>query len=463
MAVLALDAKYNVFRTPNNPQFRTLYLRRRSQILREKSTLDRDPTLLKEYLKIRSTLLSQRYGLPSTFDQSEDSLFKHYQHHSQQQQQQQEDINRMQEEFLERFRLDDQQPIITPTSLAGASRAMAGEQTISENYSFSGVHHIFDQHKMAGKSIDCVKFAHDDKSRLACCSLDGQISVCQLVPPPATVICLFQGHTAGVYDFSWSLSNDTILSCSADATSRLWQVSSGQCLRVIPNPNGSEVLSCLFQPANNNLFATGDARHTLQIMNLSTGKVVKGGISNLSGSVQCLCFDSSGKLLWAGDSKGYVTSFLFDLISGRLIRAKKLHISDGHSVTSICSRSWLSRECRDPSLLVNCSNNMLSLLRLVYNEGGLQIRRRLPIRQRTHNIRSTFCPIMSFRTGICVVSGSEDSTIYFFDVTKESKYCINTLQGHSGPVLDVSFAHDESLLASSDSTGVVIVWKREQR
>jgi len=29
-------------------------------------------------------------------------------------------------------------------------RAMAGNKTIGENYSFSGVHHIFDQHKAAG-------------------------------------------------------------------------------------------------------------------------------------------------------------------------------------------------------------------------------------------------------------------------------------------------------------------------
>lgn len=70
---------------------------------------------------------------------------------------------------------------------------------------------------------------------------------------------------------------------------------------------------------------------------------------------------------------------------------------------------------------------------------------------------------MSFRPGACVVSGSEDMCIYFFDVEKENKACINTLQGHSAPVLDVSFAPDESMLASCDMQGVVIVWKREQK
>jgi len=32
-------------------------------------------------------------------------------------------------------------------------RAMAGNKSIGENYSFSGVHHIFDQHKAAGKFL----------------------------------------------------------------------------------------------------------------------------------------------------------------------------------------------------------------------------------------------------------------------------------------------------------------------
>ncbi len=33
-----------------------------------------------------------------------------------------------------------------PTSVAEASRAMAGDTTLSENYAFAGMHHIFDQH-----------------------------------------------------------------------------------------------------------------------------------------------------------------------------------------------------------------------------------------------------------------------------------------------------------------------------
>jgi hypothetical protein len=32
-------------------------------------------------------------------------------------------------------------------------RAMAGGKSVSENYAFAGMHHIFDQHTAAGKFI----------------------------------------------------------------------------------------------------------------------------------------------------------------------------------------------------------------------------------------------------------------------------------------------------------------------
>lgn len=37
-------------------------------------------------------------------------------------------------------------PGVVPTPLAEASRAMAGDTTLGENYAFAGVYHVFDQH-----------------------------------------------------------------------------------------------------------------------------------------------------------------------------------------------------------------------------------------------------------------------------------------------------------------------------
>jgi WD40 repeat protein len=53
--------------------------------------------------------------------------------------------------------------------------------------------------------------------------------------------------------FDWSVSNDLMVTCSLDSTLCLWDVGSGKCLRVVKDQMGAEMLSCLFQPANNNM------------------------------------------------------------------------------------------------------------------------------------------------------------------------------------------------------------------
>ena len=78
-------------------------------------------------------------------------------------------------------------------------------------------------------------------------------------------------------------------------------------------------------------------------------------------------------------------------------------------------------------------------------------------------IRSNFCPLApASRDGTCVVSGGEGAEVLVFDVCRKKNALINTLQGHNAPVLDVAWSFDETLLASCDLTGLVIVWKRKE-
>lgn len=79
-------------------------------------------------------------------------------------------------------------------------------------------------------------------------------------------------------------------------------------------------------------------------------------------------------------------------------------------------------------------------------------------------VRSCFCPLPpSSRDGACVVSGGSDGAVRILDVARvvaQGKPLINALQGHQRPVLDVGWAFDETLLASCDAGGTVIVWRR---
>ena len=55
-------SRYNAYRTPTFPQFRTQYIRRRSQLLRENAKCGYEPGLRRQYLRLRSQLLALRYG-----------------------------------------------------------------------------------------------------------------------------------------------------------------------------------------------------------------------------------------------------------------------------------------------------------------------------------------------------------------------------------------------------------------
>ncbi|XP_046408769.1 WD repeat-containing protein 13-like [Ischnura elegans] len=455
--VFALDSRYNAHRAPNHPNFRTLYIRRRNQLLREYSGCE-DPSVRKQYLRLRGQLLQQRYGVPA--DQVSQKS-RSTSARSSIRVSESPDIFKLQGNSYQTL----SQGEVVPTKQAEASRAIVGGNTIAENYAFVGVHHIFDQHTDA---VTMIKFGNNDRSRLCCASLDGLVSVCDVADAPPKVLFILSGHEKGVTGCDWSISNDLLVSSSLDGTIRLWEVGQQtgepRCLRIVRDQGAAEVLSCLFHPVNNNFVIAGNSSGMVAVLNISTGIYPRGGSSKVGGKILSLTFDSSGRLLWCGNDKGTIVSFFFELGSGKLSKCRRISVSEGSAITCLSYRAWISREARDPSLLVNCAANAIYLFRVRDKEGSLVLRRKFIIHHKEQLVRSTFCPIMSFRQGACVVTGSEDSCVYFLDIEREGRPAtVNKLQGHASPVLGVSFNYDESLLATSDCHGLVIVWKREKR
>ena len=220
---------------------------------------------------------------------------------------------------------------------------------------------------------------------------------------------------------------------------------------------------------------------------------------SVTSSVTALAFDdavSSGAILWAGTESGAIVAVDFDLKTGQIwtktqrtvyasnAKSEGKEDEDGSpsssfpcSITNLQTKTWLSREARDPTLLANAGPNLLLLFRILSQPlGALQLRRSISLAADPAPawsasqasplnlpIRSNFCPLMSFSEGACVISGSLDGGVNFFDVTRDStRPGVNRLLGHAAPTLDVAFNFDESLLASCDASGLVIVWKREK-
>ncbi|RRT66909.1 hypothetical protein B296_00030035 [Ensete ventricosum] len=87
----------------------------------------------------------------------------------------------------------------------------------------------------------------------------------------------------------------------------------------------------------------------------------------------------------------------------------------------------------------------------------------LKLAPRVHNIQASFCPLLSLEKGEFVGLVLWTSVIHYVPLTCLLKiYAFPLFQGHGCAVIGVTWNHGQNFLASSDSDGTVIVWKRAQ-
>lgn len=425
--ILALDARYNNNRN-TAPHIKTLYMRRRSQLLREKS--DRD-----KYFQLRAKLLSTKYPsvlTPSDYRSSSRAGSQH-----------------------SRTCSMDSLDLIVPASGTPQTgrRKVRGTGHLTPNrpnadkdsYAFTDMPHIFDQHS---KAVRLVRFAHNSCSLLACCSDDFTISLCSL--SPYAVKCVLVGHSGPVRDMDWSIDNSSLLSASVDGTARLWSCDVGTCIRTVSS--SYPLTAVRFQPMNNNVCVAGDEEGILRGYNLSTGKPLSGSRERVSNSLTCLEFGPNSSILWASNNKGQIYSVSVNMLTCQLKRLKCTSVPGGGSVVSLAVKAGHP----SPLLLASSTSDLIFMFNI--HKDVLLLVRKCSAKLNGLPIRSVFCPIATAQQGAFIVTGCADGSVLVFDMEKGK--AVNKLQGHSCPVYGVCLSYDESLLISSDSSGTVIVWRK---
>ncbi|TKY68111.1 WD repeat-containing protein 13 [Spatholobus suberectus] len=199
-----------------------------------------------------------------------------------------------------------------------------------------------------------------------------------------------------------------------------------------------------------------------QVFNFSTGRIINKSI--FDSEVTSMDHDHTGHLIFCGDAQGCIYAVTMNSHTGVLSRSHRYRSSGRHKspVTTMQYRSF-SLLARGPVLLTCTQDGNLSFFSVVLEiQGYLTLRCSLKLAPRIHKIQASFCPLLSLEKGEFIVAGSEDSNVYFYDLTRPKHTCVNKLQGHRFPVMGIAWNNGENLLASSDFYGVVIVWKRER-
>lgn len=251
------------------------------------------------------------------------------------------------------------------------------------------------------------------------------------LPPGVKLKRTLRGHTGAISRIAWSPEGKLLASPSADGTIRLWNVETGECLRILKG-NGSEVNTVAFDPTGQSL-ASGGNDKTVKLWNAASGKLVR----RWEGHILSVAFNASGQMLAGGG--GDATVKLWKAETGELILSLK-----GDSV--ICAVAF------------DRDGNTLSIA----TDGGTIIRWDVA-RGRTRSYlaghQKKIFGLAVDSSGVWLASASADNTIKLWDTS--ANLLVRTLEGHTDAVNCVDTMHGSRLLASKSSDQSVRVWSPE--
>jgi WD40 repeat protein/serine/threonine protein kinase len=218
-----------------------------------------------------------------------------------------------------------------------------------------------------------------------------------------------------------------------DKTLRLWELSSGRCLRTFAKPSGSgAVLSVAFSPDGHCGLAT--YCRTLVLWDLGNG-LCRHEFVGHSGGVNSAAISPDGR--WALSGGQDKTLRLWELASGRCVRAFEGHSEGAHSVAISPDGRWVASGSADDTV------------RLWDLANGQCVR--------TLEGHSSLVKAVAFSPdSLCVLSGSWDKTLKLWNVA--SGRCLQTFQGHTENVVSVAFAPNGCRVLSGSSDHTLKLW-----
>jgi len=261
------------------------------------------------------------------------------------------------------------------------------------------------------------------------------------------------GHARAITSCFFSMLEDQLVTTSIDKSVRFWGIESGEMLKVFTD--SSPVPVALFLPFNPQVFVAANSNAVLRLVNVLNGMVLQK--LKVETEVRALAFDDTGSFLLAGTKSGSI--HVLEASDSNTLKFKfKVQLARG-GVTCICYVS--SNMGQPPCLLINTSDSNATIIDCVYGPPAGMLTN-LSVRQRVrvaHSLLPLKCCYSPSGQGY-LISGSEDKEVYIFSLGKGSNYKMQYLKHHQVPVVAVAVNAQDTLLASADSLGRVVMWRR---
>mmetsp|Transcript_70275 Transcript_70275/g.168404 ORF Transcript_70275/g.168404 Transcript_70275/m.168404 type:complete len:1729 (+) Transcript_70275:106-5292(+) len=261
------------------------------------------------------------------------------------------------------------------------------------------------------------------------------------------------GHSRAITSIFFNLLEDQLVTTSIDKSVRFWGVDNGEMLKVFTD--SSPVPVAAFLPFNPQVFVAANSNAVLRLVNVQNGMVLQK--LKVETEVRALRFDDTGLFLLAGTKNGSI--HVLEASDSSTLKFKfKVQLARG-GVT--CITFVPAAYGQPPCLLVNTSDSSATIIDCTYGPPAgvltnLAVRHRVRI---AHSLLPLKCCYSPSGQGY-LISGSEDKEVYIYSLAKGQNYKIQFLKHHQVPVVAVAVNLQDTLLASADSLGRIVLWRR---
>ncbi len=231
-----------------------------------------------------------------------------------------------------------------------------------------------------------------------------------------------------------SVDGHYALSGSLDGSLRLWDLKTGNHLKTLWGHTGAVTSICLSADAS--LAVSGSADKTLRFWEVETGKCLRAIVSRDPGSLNAVCLSLSSHFALSAGERGVLR--LWELNTGRSILSMRGHTQP---IKSIC----LSSDGR--FALTGSSDCTLRLWGLKTGEC---------LRKFEGHIDAV-TSVCFMEDGRFAISSSLDGTLRLWEV--ESGECLNVFEGHSGSLLCVSVSASGRYALSCSTEQTLLLWE----
>ncbi|KAI4279786.1 MAG: hypothetical protein LQ337_000066 [Flavoplaca oasis] len=259
---------------------------------------------------------------------------------------------------------------------------------------------------------------------------------------------VLKGHRKGVAAVRFSPKGDKIASCSADATIRIWETSTGSLLHTLQGHLAG--ISTIAWSPDNRVLASGSDDKSIRLWDTVAGKQYPRQLLGHNNYIYSIAFSPKGNMIVSGSYDEAV--FLWDVRSAKQMRSLPAHSDPVGGVDFI----------RDGTLIVSCAGD--GLIRIWDTATGQCLRTLV------HEDNAPVSSVCFAPNGKFVLAWTLDSCVRLWNYHEGR--CVKTYQGHQNVTYSLSGAfgvygdeHGEvplgekkAFTVSGSETGEIVWW-----